>query len=129
MASDRPPIFLFDGDCGFCSSAAGAMERWIPSPTAIRPWQRVALPPLGVAEAEADQSVVMVDVAGRRTHGPEAVAALLRTSPSGAWRAAGALLGLRPVLALAWPVYHLISRNRHRLPGGTPACALPHAER
>jgi hypothetical protein len=28
-----------------------------------------------------------------------------------------------------WPLYRLISRNRHKLPGGTAACSLPQAER
>ena len=58
-----------------------------------------------------------------------AIADLLRgaTGASGRllWRPAGAVLGLRPITALAWPVYRWVARNRHRMPGGTAACALP----
>lgn len=56
--------------------------------------------------------------------GPDAIAALLRSS-NAFWRPFGWVLKLRPVLAIAWPLYRLIARNRHRLPGGTAACAVP----
>ena len=53
--------------------------------------------------------------------------ALLTSGAAGRvlWRPAGRVLGLRPVTALAWPVYRWVARNRHRMPGGTAACALP----
>jgi predicted DCC family thiol-disulfide oxidoreductase YuxK len=124
-----PPVLLFDGDCAFCSSCARWLQRRVATPTRLAAWQHTDIGTLGVTVAEADESVVMVGVDLRRTHGPEAIASLLRTSTSSAWRAAGVALGLRPVLAVAWPIYRFIGRNRHRLPGGTPQCSLPAAER
>ena len=35
--------------------------------------------------------------------------------------------GIRAVNTLAGIVYRWVARNRHRLPGGTPACSLPPA--
>jgi predicted DCC family thiol-disulfide oxidoreductase YuxK len=122
-------VLLFDGDCAFCSSCARFIDERIPSPVALRPWQWTELDPLGVPVAEVDQAVVLVDVTLRRTAGPEAIAGLLRSSTSGPWRACGRVLAFRPVLAVAWPIYRWIARNRHRMPGGTPQCSLPAAER
>lgn len=124
-----PPVLLFDGDCAFCSSCARWIERRVPTPTRLAAWQLTELEPLGTTVDEVDAAVVMVRVDLRRTHGPEAFADLLRTSTSGAWRTVGALLGTRPVLAVAWPAYRLIARNRHRMPGGTPQCSLPASQR
>lgn len=125
----NPPVFLFDGDCAFCSSSARWLTDHVPTPVAVEPWQFTDLDPLGVPIEEVDVAVVLVDVRLARMAGPEAIAGLLRLSTSGAWRAAGRVLALRPVLAIAWPVYRLIARNRHRMPGGTPQCSLPQADR
>ena len=124
-----PPAFLFDGDCAFCSSCARWLTDHVPTPVALHPWQWTELAPLRVEVAEVDAAVVLVDVTLQHRAGPEAIAGLLRSSTSGAWRALGRLLGLRPMLAVAWPVYRWIARNRHRMPGGTAQCSLPQAER
>ena len=87
---------------------------------------------LGLTVEECDASVqwISTDTTGRRivASGPAAIAALLRSS-TGPWRVVGWTLGRRLVLAVAWPVYRWVARNRDRMPGGTPACALPSAER
>jgi len=124
-----PPVFLFDGDCSFCSSSARWIERHVPTPAAVAAWQQTALQPLGVSVDEVDAAVVMVGVDLCHRSGPDAIADLLRSSTAGGWRAAGRLLATRPVNAMAWPVYRLVARNRHRLPGGTAQCSLPQAER
>ena len=117
--------FLYDGDCAFCSSCVRFIERFIPSRATIVPWQFASLDSLGVSEEEASDAVQWVEPGRPVLAGPAAIARLLRTSPRVAWRPVGALLALRPLTALAWPVYRWVSRNRHRLPGGTAACALP----
>jgi predicted DCC family thiol-disulfide oxidoreductase YuxK len=124
-----PPVLLFDGDCGFCSLCATWIDRHIPTPIAVRPWQWTALEPLQVEEAEVEEAVVLVDVTLRHTAGPDAISLLLRSSTAAPWRTCGRVLGLRPVLAVAWPLYRWIARNRHRMPGGTPQCSLPAADR
>jgi predicted DCC family thiol-disulfide oxidoreductase YuxK len=124
------PVFLFDGDCGFCSACARFLERHIPTRATVLAWQFADLEALGLTAAECDTAVWWVDL-GRtpvRAAGPAAIATLLRDS-HWYWRIVGRVLHWRPVLALSWPAYRWVSRNRHRLPGGTPACSLPSAQR
>lgn len=117
--------FLYDGDCAFCSSCVRFIERWIPTSAALTPWQFADLNALGITRAAAVDAVQWVEPGRSVLTGPVAFAELLRTSPARAWRPVGVVLRLRPVTALAWPVYRLIARNRHRMPGGTAACAVP----
>ncbi len=125
---DRP-TFVFDGDCAFCSSCARFIERRIRPAAHVVAWQFADLDALGVTEEQAGAAVQWVSAGRAPTAGPVAIADMLRTAPGLAgrllWRPAGAVLGLRPVAALAWPVYRWVARNRHRMPGGTAACALP----
>jgi predicted DCC family thiol-disulfide oxidoreductase YuxK len=117
---------LYDGDCGFCSTCARFLIRYVPTPAAIIPWQTADLLSLGVTREQCTSAVQWIDD-GRVDSGPVAIAALLRTAtgrPGLLWRALGRLLGTRPMVIAGWPVYRLIARYRHRLPGGTPACAI-----
>jgi len=119
---------VYDGDCGFCTSAARFAQRHISTPARIEPRQRLDLAALGLTRQECEQLLRWVGATRpgqpRRTAaGPEAIVALLRGSTRG-WRILGSLLGTRPALALAWPVYRWIARNRYRLPGGTPSCEV-----
>lgn len=116
------PTFLFDGDCAFCLMCARFIARWIPTTARVMPWQFADLAALGVTRAEALEAVQWVD-GSERLSGPVAIAALLRHS-NAFWRPLGWILGAPRSIALAWPVYRWIARNRHRLPGGTPACAI-----
>jgi predicted DCC family thiol-disulfide oxidoreductase YuxK len=121
-----PMTFVYDGDCGFCTRCAMFARRRVPTPAAIVAWQQFELGPLGLTEAECDQAVQWVEPGRAPLAGPDAIAALLRTSHR-AWRVVGRLLQLAAVRALAWPTYRWVARNRHRMPGGTAACALPGA--
>lgn len=130
-AAPRPALratFLYDGDCAFCSACARFVERRIPTGADVRPWQFADLDALGVSQDAAEQAVQWIAPDGRVDAGPVAIARLLVDAGS-YWRPLGWLLALPPVRWLAWPVYRLIARNRHRMPGGTAACALPQAER
>jgi predicted DCC family thiol-disulfide oxidoreductase YuxK len=132
IQSERRSTFLFDGDCAFCSACARFIDRHILTDARVEAWQFVDIDALGLTVEECDAAVqwVLTDPEGRRSaaSGPAAIAALLRTSTV-PWRIAGWILGRRPVLAVAWPVYRWVARNRDRMPGGTPACAVPSAER
>jgi predicted DCC family thiol-disulfide oxidoreductase YuxK len=124
-------VFLYDGDCAFCSRCAEVLRHRLRSPVPIVAWQRTDLAPLGVTAAECAESVRYVH-AGRVSAGPVAIADLLRTATRRrdvGWRIAGRLLGTRPVLLLAWPVYRWVARNRHRLPGGTEVCEMRNVAR
>ncbi|WP_426509961.1 thiol-disulfide oxidoreductase DCC family protein [Dactylosporangium sp. McL0621] len=123
MAAIERPVFVFDGDCAFCSSCARFIERRIRPAAEVVAWQFADLGALGLTEDQVGSAVCYV-APGRTSAGPAAIADLLKGAGP-LWRAAGAVLGLRPVTALAWPVYRWVARNRHRMPGGTAACALP----
>jgi predicted DCC family thiol-disulfide oxidoreductase YuxK len=128
----HPATFLYDGDCAFCSATARLITRRVPTPARIVAWQFADIAALGLTAEQCDESVqwVAVDPRGARVAaaGPAAFGALLRTSTRG-WRWLGHLLGTRPVLAAAGPVYRWIARHRSQLPGGTPTCSLPAARR
>jgi len=117
------PVLIFDGDCAFCTTSVRFLARHVPTRATMSPWQRADLDVIGVTREAAEAAVLWATPGGKVSAGPDAIAALLRDA-GGRWRAAGALLAWPPVRALAWPVYRWIARNRHRLPGGTPACAV-----
>jgi predicted DCC family thiol-disulfide oxidoreductase YuxK len=125
------PTFVYDGDCAFCTACARFLERRVPTPARVTPWQFADLAALGLTAEQCERAVQWVDgaalgsapAAGAKA-GPEAIARLLRSSRS-YWRVVGRVLDLPPVRALAWPVYRWVARNRHRMPGGTAACELP----
>ncbi|MEV4479492.1 thiol-disulfide oxidoreductase DCC family protein [Micromonospora coxensis] len=120
--------FVYDGDCAFCTRCAEFIERRIPTTARVVPWQFADLDALGLTEAECEEAVQWVGVDGSRAAGPDAIARLL--GDSGAlWRVAGAGLRIPPVRLAAWPAYRWVASNRHRLPGGTAACAVPSARR
>lgn len=122
------PVFLYDGDCAFCTTCSQFIDRRIPTTAEVTPWQFSDLAALGVTQAEAEEAVVWVAPDGTTEAGPDAIARMLVDAGS-FWRPVGWALALRPVRWVAWPVYRWVSRNRHRLPGGTAACSLPQAER
>lgn len=127
------PVFLYDGDCAFCSTCARFIERRIKPRAEVTAWQFTDLDALGLSVEEVDSAVQWVtrDGTGRPAPalaGPAAIAAMLKAAGP-LWRVCGAVLGTRPVLALARPVYRWVADNRDKMPGGTAACALPHAER
>lgn len=125
---DERPVFLYDGDCAFCTRCAQIVERRIPTRALVMPWQWVELAPLGVTQDDAEAAVQWIDADDTVSAGPVAIARLLVDGGSW-WRPLGRLLGLAPVRWVAWPVYRLVARNRHRLPGGTAACSLPQSQR
>ena len=120
------PVLVYDGDCAFCSTTARFVStrlRRSPSDFDVEPWQRLDLEPLGLTPAECDAAVRWVSADGIPDAGHVAIARALRASH---WwvRPAGVVLLLPGVSALAARGYTWVAANRHRLPGGTPACSL-----
>ena len=127
--SDRDvPWLVFDGDCGFCTSSANWVARRLRRRDGrnaeLRPWQFTDLAALGTTAERAQQEVLWVTPEGEVRGGAAAFAAWLRFA-GGAYAVVGRAMDLPGVGFLAAAVYRLIARNRSRLPGGTPACALP----
>jgi predicted DCC family thiol-disulfide oxidoreductase YuxK len=114
-------VLVFDGDCAFCTSCARLLERIGPRAEIVA-WQHADLGELGITAAQAAEAVRWIGADGTVRSGHEALAAALIAARQ-PWRIAGRAILLPVVSPLAAITYRLIARNRHRLPGGTPACA------
>ncbi|MFF0312276.1 thiol-disulfide oxidoreductase DCC family protein [Streptosporangium sp. NPDC004379] len=121
------PILVYDGDCGFCTSCVRFAERRIGLRARAVPLQTADLAVLGATRERAEHEVLWAED-GRLYGGAQAVARLLICAGP-PWSVAGSLMRL-PLLrrAAGWG-YRLVSANRGRLPGGTPACSVPEARR
>lgn len=123
-AVPNPPVLIFDGDCAFCTSSAEWIQRRVPADVHVEPWQRIDLDHFGLTEHDVMTAVYWVDERSRKHRGDAAVAKAL-VAAGGVWKPVGWLLQVPGVSLLAAIGYKLVSLNRHRLPGGTPACKLP----
>ncbi|MGH3387889.1 MAG: thiol-disulfide oxidoreductase DCC family protein [Actinomadura sp.] len=128
MARRKRPVLVYDGDCAFCTSSVRFIERHIPTSAEITAFQFADLDALGTTDERAEREVLWVDCDGLVRGGAPAVAALL-VDAGGVWRPLGAIMRIPPVSRLARGVYRLVADNRDRMPGGTPACALPADQR
>jgi predicted DCC family thiol-disulfide oxidoreductase YuxK len=122
------PWLIFDGDCAFCTSSAHWLARRLhrrsgPNPRLI-PWQFSDLTALGTTAERAQSEALWVGTDGTIYGGAAAFAQWLEFR-GGAYTVAGYLMDLPAVRTLAAAVYRVIAKNRHRMPGGSPACALP----
>lgn len=117
------PVLVFDGDCGFCTTSVKLAERRLRPRCEAVPWQFADLDALCVTEERAGHEVLWVTPDGTVYGGAQAVAKLL-LSTGRAWPLLGALLMVAPARWVAHGAYRLVARNRHRLPGGTAACAV-----
>jgi predicted DCC family thiol-disulfide oxidoreductase YuxK len=122
----RRPVLVYDGDCGFCTSSARLIGR-LPLDADVVAFQLADLDALGTTAARAEREVLWIED-GVVYGGARAVARLL-VRAGGPWRVLGMVMRVPPLSRLAGGVYALVSANRHRMPGGTPACALPADER
>ena len=114
---------MFDGDCGFCTTSAQAVQRLFPDVDVV-PWQRADLTGFGLTPQECTDAVQWIGIDGSRATGAEGIGRLL-IAHGPVWAAIGLLAQVPPTSWAAAAVYRAVARNRHRLPGGTPACALP----
>lgn len=107
------PLFLFDGDCTFCTSCARLLERIGPRAEVV-PWQQTDLEPLGITPAQAQEAVQWVGADGTVHSGHEAIAAAL-ISAGPLWGIAGRAMLLPGVSWLAARGYRLVAANRRHL--------------
>jgi predicted DCC family thiol-disulfide oxidoreductase YuxK len=118
------PLLVFDGDCAFCTTWVNRGKSILPAFPASEPWQWLDLDDVGLTRHDVTHYAWYL-VGESRFRGHAAVAALLRSQRSIGWRFLGNLLVTPPFSWAAAIAYALVARFRHRLPGGTPACALP----
>lgn len=122
-AGSGRPLLIFDGDCGFCTTLARSGQRWL-GLDHVEPWQFLDLDLLPVTEAQCQAAVQWVAADGTVATAHEAVIAALRHA-DGVWGVLGRFVALRGLRQVADVAYRAMARNRHRLPGGAPACRLP----
>jgi predicted DCC family thiol-disulfide oxidoreductase YuxK len=122
-ASAGLPILVFDGDCGFCTTSARFMSRWVigSRPITVAPWQQLDLAALRLTAGQCQAAVQWVGADAQVASGHAAVAAALRAGHP-VWRPVGVLLVAPGLSWLAGRVYSWIADHRYALPGGTPAC-------
>jgi predicted DCC family thiol-disulfide oxidoreductase YuxK len=114
-------LLIFDGECGFCTMVARWAERRLPPDARTIPWQQVDDPGrFGLTRTRLAEAAWWIDVRGRPHRGHRAMAETFR---SFGWDLVADLLLTPPVSWAAALVYEVVSRNRGRLPGTTPACA------
>jgi predicted DCC family thiol-disulfide oxidoreductase YuxK len=127
-AGGETPLLLFDGDCAFCTTSvawlAKRLHRNKSRSAKLSPWQYVDLVDLGIERAQAQREVVWVRPDGSHEGGAAAVAAWLIHSGR-LYSLVGRIIQLPLIRGVAAAGYRLIAANRHRLPGGAPACASP----
>ena len=115
---------IFDGDCGFCTSAANQIVKLSKTKIVAVPWQFTDLSKFSLTQAEvADQVYLAID--DQNFGGHEAFAMVFRVQPNSLLRFMGKLMMSRYLRWASMPTYRLVARYRHKLPGGTPACKLP----
>ncbi|MGW5645514.1 thiol-disulfide oxidoreductase DCC family protein [Saccharopolyspora sp. NPDC003752] len=121
------PVLIYDGDCGFCTRSVRLAER-LPVRMRILPWQEADLAALRTTSDRARHEVLWVARSGRVFGGAAAVAELLKNCRA-PWPVLGLLMSAPVLRLLAEWAYRWVAANRYRLPGATPACQLPPAER
>ena len=89
----------------------------------MEPYQLADLDALGVTAAECEAAVQWVGANGTVVSGHLAIAQALIDVGRG-WRVIGRAIRLPGVRQITGMVYRWVARNRHRLPGGTPACSI-----
>ncbi|HVE83149.1 MAG TPA: DUF393 domain-containing protein, partial [Myxococcales bacterium] len=103
------PLFLFDGDCGFCRRWVGRWRRSVGPRADFRPFQEARPPAISEEEARRAAWLVMPD--GAAYSGAEAVFRLLALRPGGGglWWLYRFVPGFAPVADAA---YRQVARHR-----------------
>jgi len=117
------PVLVFDGDCGFCTTSARFLARWVvpAGSVSVAPWQQLDLARIGLTQEQCQAAVQWVSRDGEVASGHAAIAGSLRAGHL-VWRPVGALLVAPGFSRLAAILYGWIAAHRYALPGGTPAC-------
>ena len=120
----RNGLLVFDGDCAFCSTWVERLRDALPRYPETIPYQWADLDALGLSLDDVTHYAWYLTPT-QQYAGHLAFSALLRSQPRVGLRFAGQLIATPPFSWAAALGYRFVSRYRHLLPGGTPACALP----
>ena len=123
MTKSETAVLIFDGDCGFCTTTANYIKANSSVPIEIHPWQWIELADFGLTKEQASSKVQMF-VNGKTYGGHKAFAKLLRIQKQWWFKVLGGLVVSPPFNWGSRVGYYFIAKYRHKLPGGTPACAM-----
>lgn len=124
-------VLIYDGDCGVCTKLSRFVTTGVrsePTDFAVSAYQDADLESLGLTAEQCDEALQWVSSTGRVSSAQDAVARVLLAGRV-PFRPLGAIILIPGINAVAGAVYRWVALNRHRLPGGTPACSLPAAQR
>lgn len=124
-------VLIYDGDCGVCTKLSRFVTTTVrrgPGDFSVSAYQDADLDSLGLSADQCDEALQWVSSTGRVSSAQDAVARVLLAGRF-PFKPLGALILTPGINALAGVVYRWVAVNRHRLPGGTPACSLPAAQR
>ena len=128
MTEQYRALFVYDGDCGFCTRSIHFIQRVLRTEARhaidFAPWQSLDLPSHGLTQRDVREAAHLIQPAGTRLAGAAAFGYLAGQGRAG-WPLLGHALRLPTVNWLANRLYRLIAVNRHRLPGATAACEVP----
>jgi predicted DCC family thiol-disulfide oxidoreductase YuxK len=120
----KPPLLIFDGDCGFCTSAANYILKHSSTKIVAEPFQFLDPSSYGLTLEDVTAKVYLI-VDEKKFAGHEAFAVLFQIQNNLLLRVFGKVMLVPPLLWLSKPGYALVAKFRHKLPGGTPACKMP----
>lgn len=118
------PVLVYDGDCGICTKCVQFVYKHLSSDLDVVAWQHADLSSLRLTQAECENAVQWVEPDGSISAGHLAVSKLLKDSGA-LWWPLGAIMAIPPFSLVAKLIYRWVANNRDKLPGGTPACAMP----
>lgn len=119
---ERRPILVYDSDCAFCTRTARWIARRLRGRAAVEPWQVLDLGRLDLTVRDVTTAAWWLD-GERRDRGHRSIGRAL-VAIGGLWGVIGHVLLVPPVSWLTRPIYAVVARNRHRMPGATDACRL-----
>lgn len=123
------PLLIFDGDCGFCTSAVDALQKQMRTKFETIPYQFADLEKYHLTTEECSQRIYLIVNTAEDTEkqysGHKAISKIWRIQANILWKALGWFIIIPGINLLSYLGYWLMAKYRHKLPGGTPACQLP----
>ncbi|WP_424863386.1 thiol-disulfide oxidoreductase DCC family protein [Streptomyces sp. MMS24-I29] len=124
-ATAQRPLLAFDGDCAFCQAVIQQIRVRVRPQMLAAPWQSLPEPLIRPHLQRLDREVLLLDGETALYGGAAALARFLGSSQTRRYRGMAFCLRLPVVSLLAGQIYRWVAVNRHRMPAGTAACALP----
>lgn len=117
------PVLLFDGDCSFCTTSINLIKKYAKNSVHIIPYQKVNLKEYGLDENYCERYIHFICQNKNKYTGAKAFSEFFRYCGFRG-RVLGSVIRFFEIFKLSTLIYSIISKFRHKLPGGTPECKL-----